>query len=134
MGSYSLHLAGALLTFILKVMAGFVLCLSLARLMPSPRHRFLTWLGFLLGAGFFWIALVTDQIVSLFARSSAGGGFIASGVGVGGEHLLVPASWSVWIGRAAIVLGTIYLALARLVTAWKTGFTRTSANLRAAVS
>jgi beta-lactamase regulating signal transducer with metallopeptidase domain len=117
MGSYSLHLAGALLTFILKVMAGFVLCLSLARLMPSPRHRFLAWLGFLLGTGFFWIALVTDQIVSLFARSSAGAGFIASGAGGGGEHLLVPPSWSVWIGRAAIVLGTIYLALALVLLA-----------------
>jgi len=112
MGSYSLHLAGALLTFILKVSAGFVLCLSLARLLPSPRHRFLTWLGFLLGAGFFWIELVTDQIVSLFARSSAGAGSVVSGTGIGGEHLLVPASWSVWIGRAAVLLGAIYLAVA----------------------
>lgn len=112
MGSYSLHLAGALLTFTLKVSAGFVLCLSLARLLPSPRHRFLTWLGFLLGAGFFWIELVTDQIVSLFARSSAGVSSVVSGTGIGGEHLLVPASWSVWIGRAAVLLGAIYLAVA----------------------
>ena len=112
MGSYSLHLAGALLTFILKVSAGFVLCLSLARLLPSPRHRFLTWLGFLLGAGFFWIELVTDQIVSLFARSSAGAGSVVSGTAIGGEHLLVPASWSVWIGRAAVLLGAVYLAVA----------------------
>jgi beta-lactamase regulating signal transducer with metallopeptidase domain len=112
MGSYSLHLAGALLTFILKVAAGFVLCLSLARLLPSPRHRFLTWLGFLLAAGVSWIALVTDQIVSLFARPSVGAGFVASGTVIAGEHLLVPAGWSVWIGRAAVVLGAIYLAVA----------------------
>lgn len=117
MGSYSLYLAGALLTFTLKVAAGFVLCLSLARLLPSPRHRFLTWLGFLLGAGFFWIALVTDQIVSLFARPSAGAGPVVSGAAVGGEHLLVPASWSIWIGRAAVMLGAVYLAVALVLLA-----------------
>ena len=117
MGSYSLHLAGALLTFMLKVAAGFVLCLGLARLLPSPRHRFLTWLGFLLGAGLSWAALVTDQIVSMFVRSSAEIGVVASNTQFAGEHLLVPASWSVWIGRAAVVLGTIYLAVALVLLA-----------------
>lgn len=117
MGSYSLHLAGALLTFILKVAAGFVLCLGLSRLLPSPRHRFLTWLGFLLGAGLSWIALVTDQIVAMFVRSSAGIGVVASNGTAAGEHLLVPASWSVWIGRAAVVLGTIYVAVALVLLA-----------------
>ena len=119
MGSYSLHLAGALLTFILKVAAGFALCLALARLLPSPRHRFLTWLGFLMGAGLSWIALLTDQIVPLLVRSTAlpGVGVVVSDDRVAGEHLLVPVSWSVWIGRTAEVLGTIYLAVALVLLA-----------------
>jgi beta-lactamase regulating signal transducer with metallopeptidase domain len=114
MGSYSLHLAGALLTFILKVTAGFVLCLGLARLLPSPRHRFLTWLGFLLGAGLSWIALVTDEVVALFARSAsaATANFATSAGRLPGEHLLVPASWSIWMGRGAAAVGAIYLVIA----------------------
>lgn len=112
MGPYSLHLAGALLTFSLKVAAGFVLCLALSRLLPSPRHRFLTWLGFLLASGLSWVALLTDQIVSLLAHSAATASFAGSAGRPAGEHLLVPESWSVWIGRGAELLGAIYLVVA----------------------
>ena len=109
MQPYSLHLAGALLTFILKVTAGFVLCLVLARLLPSPRHRFLTWLGFLLGAGISWVALLTDEAVSVL--STAGRGAILWGAAATeqGEHLMVPASWGSWIVRIVVLLGASYL-------------------------
>jgi beta-lactamase regulating signal transducer with metallopeptidase domain len=110
MQPYSLHLAGVLLTFILKVTAAFVLCLVLARLLPSPRHRFLTWLGFLLGAGVSWAALLTDEAVSVLSAAGRGAIFSAAAATEPGEHVTVPVSWGLWIARIVVLLGAIYLA------------------------
>lgn len=109
MEPYSLHLAGVLLTFILKVTAGFVLCLVLAYLLPSPRHRFLTWLGFLLVAGLAWIDLLVGEAVSIVS-AVRGGAFLNATVSDAGEHLTVPATWGLWIARVTLLVATIYLA------------------------
>lgn len=111
MAPYSLYLAGVLLTFIVKVAAGFLLCLCLVRVLRSPRHRFLTWLGFLLGAGVCWTALLVDGAVAVFSRAGAGASYIAQTTTVPGEHLTVPLSWSLWIGRVAVVFGIVYIAV-----------------------
>lgn len=110
MQPYSLHLAGVLLTFILKVTAAFVLCLILARLLPSPRHRFLTWLGFLLGAGVCWAALLTDEVVSVLSVAGRGAIFWGAAATEPGEHVTVPASWGLWIARIVVLLGATYLS------------------------
>ncbi|HEX5435473.1 MAG TPA: hypothetical protein VFY05_14635, partial [Candidatus Angelobacter sp.] len=111
MAPYSLYLAGVLLTFIVKVAAAFLLCLCLARVLRSPRHRFLTWLGFLLGAGVCWTALLVDETVAVVSRAGAGVGYIAQTTNPSGEHLSVPLSWSLWIGRAVLVFGFIYISV-----------------------
>jgi beta-lactamase regulating signal transducer with metallopeptidase domain len=110
MQSYSLQLAGVLLTFVLKVAAAYVLCLGLARVLRNPRHRFLTWLGFLLGAGLSWIALLADQLVFVLSRGASGATLAKEAAKVAGEHVAVPASWSIWIGRIAVVLTVGYIA------------------------
>ncbi|HET9182073.1 MAG TPA: M56 family metallopeptidase [Candidatus Angelobacter sp.] len=111
MAPYSLYLAGVLLTFIVKVAAAFLLCLCLARLLRSPRHRFLTWLGFLLGVGVCWTALLVDETVAVFSRAGASVAYIAQTTSASGEHLSVPLSWSLWIGRAVLAFGLIYIAV-----------------------
>src|SRR5690349_18555965 len=110
MQSYSLQLAGVLLTFLLKVAAAYVLCLCLTRVLRNPRRRFLIWLGFLLGAGLSWIAVVVDEVVSLFSRGAAGATLAQAAAKIPGEHVAVPAAWSIWIGRAAVALTAAYIA------------------------
>ena len=109
MQSYSLQLAGVLLTFLLKVAAAYLLCLCLTRVLRNPRHRFLIWLGFLLGAGLSWIALVVDEAVSALSRGAAAATLAEVATKVSGEHVAVPASWSIWISRAAVVVTAAYI-------------------------
>ncbi len=114
MAPYSLHLAGVLLTFTLKVATGFVFCLALASLLPGPRHRFMTWLAFMLGAGLVWIELLADETVSLFAK----GPVIAEPVRhINGEHLIVPAAWGVWISGMMVAVAAAYVAGAGVLLA-----------------
>jgi len=111
----SLHLAGVLLTFTLKVGAGFLLCLGLVHLLPSPRHRFLAWLGFLLGSGLSWMALFANEVVSFLSRTESVRGLATSVTKAGGKPLAIPISWGAWISRGAIVLGAVYLAGAAML-------------------
>lgn len=111
----SLHLAGVLLTFFLKVGAGFLLCLGLVRLFPSPRHRFLAWLGFLLGAGLSWIALFGNELISFFSRTQSVRGLATSAAKTDWKPFFVPISWAAWVSRGAIVLGAVYLAGAAIL-------------------
>ena len=112
MEPYSLHLAGILLTFILKVTAGFVLSLALACLLPNPRHRFLIWLGFLLGAGLAWVDLLAGEMVSILSAAWRGAILVGATTSEAREHLTVPASWGVWIARLTLFLAAIYVAVA----------------------
>ena len=110
MATYSLYLAGVLLTFVVKVTAAFVLCLGLARLLRNPRHRFLAWLAFLIAAGVCWAALVADETVAFLSRTGATINSIAQTTNASGEHLSVPLSWGLWISRAAVASGILYVA------------------------
>lgn len=109
MALYLVHLAGVLLTLILKVTAGFGLCLALVRLLPNPRHRFITWLVFLLMAGLSWLDLLMSEIVSLLAAPWHGA-TLAVATSDAREHLTIPASWGIWIARLILLLAAVYLA------------------------
>lgn len=111
MAPYSLYLAGVLLTFVVKVAAAFLLCLCATRLLRNPRHRFLTWLGFLLGVGVCWSGLVVGEAVAFFSRAGASINSIAQTTEASGEHLSVPLSWSVWFGRGAVALAIVYFVI-----------------------
>jgi beta-lactamase regulating signal transducer with metallopeptidase domain len=106
MEAYFLHLAGVLLTFILKVTAGFVLCTALATLLSNPRHRFLTWLGFILASGLSWIATLADETFSVFSGTTVNSAMMPSVVG--GEHLTVPAQWAMPVERIMLAIGGLY--------------------------
>lgn len=111
MAPYSLYLAGVLLTFVVKVAAAFLLCLCAARLLRNPRHRFLTWLGFLLAAGVCWSALVVGEAAAFFSRAGASINSIAQTTDASGQHLSVPLSWSLWFGRGAVAFAVVYLVV-----------------------
>lgn len=118
MEPYSLHLAGVLLTFILKVTAGFALALVLAYLLPSPRHRFLTWLGFLLCVGLAWVDLLAGEALSIISVAR-GGAILNATISDAGEHLTVPATLGSWIARVTLSLAAIYLAGAATLLAFE---------------
>lgn len=118
MEPYSLHLAGVLLTFVLKATAGFALALVLAYLLPSPRHRFLTWLGFLLGVGLAWIDLLAGEVLSIISVAR-GGGILNASMSGAGEHLMVPATWGLWIARVTLFLAAIYVTGAATLLAFE---------------
>jgi beta-lactamase regulating signal transducer with metallopeptidase domain len=118
MEAYSLHFAGVLLTFMLKVTAGFVLCTALACLMPNPRHRFLTWLAFVLASGLSWIASVTDETISFFSRATSETGAVTGSV-AGGEHFTVPAQWGIPLERLMLATVIVYMAAVLIMVGGK---------------
>lgn len=109
MEAYTLHLAGVLLTFILKVMAGFVLCTALATLLPDPRHRFLTWLGFILASAVSWTAVLADETISFLSRATAESASAVSSAS-GGEHFTVSTRWGMPAEWFMLAIGAVYAA------------------------
>ena len=109
MEAYTLHLAGVLLTFILKVTAGFVLCAALATLLPNPRHRFLTWLGFILASAVSWITALADETVSFLSRATAESASAVTPI-AGGEHFTISTRWGIAAEWFMLAVGAVYLA------------------------
>ena len=109
MEMYSLHFAGVLLTFMLKVTAGFVLCTALASLMPNPRQRFLTWLIFIFTSGFVWFTTLADEVIAFLASPGAASGRVTASI-AGGEHFTVPARWAVLVEGMMLAVLAIYAA------------------------
>lgn len=108
-GSFAyLQIAGVFLSFFLKVTAGFVLCVGLARLSRDPGRRFRTWLAFLAGTIVYWAVLLAREVLRLASSSVTGTGG-ASAVPAW-RHLAVPWSWGSWINRSELALGVTYLA------------------------
>lgn len=55
-----LNYAGIFVSYFVKVAVAYLLCFLLARLLTSPRQRFMIWLGFMLGSLAYWIYGLTS--------------------------------------------------------------------------
>ncbi len=63
-----LSIVAALAGFLLKTTLAFAMCLAFSRLIDSPNSRFLVWLGFLSGAGAYWLWLANGFLAEKAAR------------------------------------------------------------------
>ncbi|MBZ5532222.1 MAG: M56 family metallopeptidase [Acidobacteriia bacterium] len=138
--NHYLQFAGIILSYILKVAAGFLVCLCLSRILRRPDLRFRVWLGFLLASGLCWLALLGSAVGSLFPRvvTEAGSAsllntslfsasFSTSGLGrsvlnavAAPEHWLVPIRWSQDVMIAGRTLLGAYLCVVLLLACRKT--------------
>ena len=106
-----LHFAAVFASYFLRVVAAYLACWMLNRLLRKPRQRFLVWIAFLLGSGTYWLGLILRE-VRIYSAPSADTAHTAIQTASASHSLLVPLAWS-----PAIVIGVQILALAYLATA-----------------
>ncbi|HKV42488.1 MAG TPA: M56 family metallopeptidase [Blastocatellia bacterium] len=101
-------------SFLIRVLAAYLLCLALSRLCFQPRTRFLIWISFLLGAGAYWVLLLAAHIfgepgaAATATSTAAGHRLLAGSVGLPGWS--IPSAWSGNVEDAAKVLLCGYAA------------------------
>ena len=106
-----LSLVAALTGFVLKTTLAFVICLIINRLVDSPNSKFIIWLGFLYGAGAYWLWLAKGflpgrpaaELSGTFAQPSMGS------VSSAAAAWQVPGSWAFPLGIGLRVAGIVYL-------------------------
>ena len=108
-GHLYLEFAGSFLTFSLQAAAACLACICFTRLLRQPQHRFMVWFVFLVASGLYWLRLFGD-IGLLLVRPSAGLAISGHGIIPAREHFLLPAAWSVDLGRLDMVVAAIYFA------------------------
>ena len=98
----------ALADFLLKVTFAFAIFWAFSRLIDPPNRRFILWLGFLAGAGTYWIWLTTRAILkgTLPAVDQQGATYAPS---LGPRIWHVPQSWSSPLSIALGGAGALYL-------------------------
>jgi beta-lactamase regulating signal transducer with metallopeptidase domain len=103
-----LSIVTAFAGFVLKTTFAFGLCLVFSWLVDSPNRRFMIWLGFLYGAGAYWLWLASailagGQISALAPHASVQP--VTSAV----DAWQIPGSWAFPLGVALRVIGILYL-------------------------
>jgi beta-lactamase regulating signal transducer with metallopeptidase domain len=108
----SLHFAGILLNFFLRVALAYLACWLVNRLLSKPRQRFAVWMMFLLGSAAYWMALILGELRVFSAIKTEAG---SVGDQAGAAHaLVVPLAWSHQILIAVQAVGLAYAAAALL--------------------
>lgn len=118
-----LAITAAFAGFLLKTSLGFCICWALSRVVASPSGRFLIWLAFLVGAGFYWLWLASGLMPygSALAPVTLPAGL--SETAPVGKWQIQP-SWAFPLSFVWRSLGVLYLfALASLL------FTRTKKHM-----
>lgn len=134
--NHYLQFAGIILSYILRVAAGFLVCLCLCRILRRPDLRFRVWLGFLLVSGLCWLALLGSAVGRLFPRvvadadrasllntsllSTSGLGRAVLNAVAAPEHWMVPIRWSQDVMIAGRTLLGAYLCVVFLLACRKT--------------
>jgi D-alanyl-D-alanine endopeptidase (penicillin-binding protein 7) len=109
----SLHFAGILLNFFLRVALAYLACWLVNRLLSKPRQRFAVWMMFLLGSAAYWMALILGELRVFSAIKTEAG---SVGDQAGAAHaLVVPLAWSHQILIAVQAVGLAYAAAALLM-------------------
>ena len=107
-----LDVTAALAGFVLKVTLGFGVCWILNYVIVSPAGKFLAWLGFLTGAGAYWVFLLSNLLFETPAQAPLKPLAL---IGSDGAALTAVGAWQVpdgWAFPLAIgirTLGGLYL-------------------------
>ena len=98
-----LSIVAALAGFLLKTTLAFAVCLAFSRLIDSPNSRFLVWLGFLSGAGAYWLWLANGFLAEKAARGISA--TVAHALIQPGIQPVIPTATS-WISNAWMTPGS----------------------------
>src|SRR5690242_7716853 len=117
-----LQFAASFISFFLKTAIACLLCFLLARLLGSPRQRFMLWTSFMLSSLAYWIYTITASFSVSVSQLSARLAGAANSPSKFSAHFLVPAKFEpavVMIGRP-IIYGYIAAVLLLLsARVWK---------------
>jgi D-alanyl-D-alanine endopeptidase (penicillin-binding protein 7) len=116
-----LHFAAVFLNYFLRVIAGYLACWMLNRLLRKPRQRFLVWMIFLLGSGTYWLGIVLRE-ARVFSAPATGAATTGTLTSSATHSLLVPLAWSHAIVVVVQIVGLAYLATAMgmiVMEAWR---------------
>ena len=107
----SLHFAGAVLTFVVRLAVACIFCLVLERLLHRPQRRFLVWLFLSIGFVLYWLGVLAAIAKAvLFPGSGAiSPAFHLPGLEL--KHIVVPAQWAGVIGSLELAAATLYFAI-----------------------
>lgn len=107
----SLHLAGAVLTFAIRLAVACIFCLVLERLLHRPQRRFLVWLFLSIGFVLYWLGVLAaiGKAILLPQSGALPAGFHLPGLEL--KHIVVPAQWAGIIGNLELVAATLYFAV-----------------------
>ncbi len=103
-----LAIMAAFAGFLLKTSLGFGICWAIGKVVASPRRKFLVWLGFLVGAGCYWLWLVASfvphgsPLISLPVPAA-----LAASAPVGKWQM--PPSWAFPLWIVLRVVAALYL-------------------------
>jgi beta-lactamase regulating signal transducer with metallopeptidase domain len=107
-----LDVTATLAGFLLKITFAFIICWIVNYLIVSPAGKFLAWLGFLTGAGAYWLFLLANLLFQTPGRTLlkplaavAVRGAAVSPVGA----WQVPAGWALPLAIGIRALGGLYL-------------------------
>jgi beta-lactamase regulating signal transducer with metallopeptidase domain len=110
----SLHFAGVLLNFLLRVAVAYLACWMLNRLLRKPGQRFMVWAIFLLGSAVYWLALIFSELNAWNAMKAAVGS-VAGQAASTAHSLVVPLALSHQILIAVQLAALAYAAAALLM-------------------
>src|SRR6185369_12350507 len=107
----SLHFAGAVLTFAVRLAVACIFCLVLERLLHRPQRRFLVWLFLSAGFVLYWLGVLAAiaKTVLLPQSGALSPAFHLPGLEL--KHIVVPAQWAGVIGNLELVAATLYFAI-----------------------
>jgi beta-lactamase regulating signal transducer with metallopeptidase domain len=117
-----LHFASLFLSYFLEIAVVYVVCCILGCLLRMPHQRFFLWMGFLLGAGTYWLGLIGSEFFKLLSQAATAGNISSDAATAWTHSFLVPLEW----GRGLLLAGqtafTAYLVTVPLlagVAAWR---------------
>lgn len=100
-----LHFTVLFVSYFVKVAVACLLCWLLARLLPSPRHRFAAWLAFMLASAGYWFYSIMSSFSAAPPSAAAGPTTTVSPFPRIAHQFLVPARF----GHATVVLGRVLI-------------------------
>ena len=106
----ALHFGGIFLSYSLQVVAAYLGCLALTRLMRKPQHRFVAWMSFLLAVAAYWLFLGLSELQAMMAPAATLVGNARPGLSALNRGFTVPMGWDRAILVSAKIFAVVYVA------------------------
>jgi beta-lactamase regulating signal transducer with metallopeptidase domain len=110
---FLLTVIAAIAGFVLKTTLAFGVCLTLSRLVNSPKFRFMIWSAFVYGAAGYWVILTSELWTNGLRASgqpptmATARALVPASSSIGAWQ--IPGAWALPLGVTLRLLGTVYL-------------------------